>query len=536
MSLRPIHLPEELKAVRWVIRLRWIGIVTIFFGSVFYYLINPYNFSVVLNTALVVSIYNLIAHTHLRLIERRGTLFWPAELKLNLNLPILFDIVIVALAIYYTGGVESALVPFYLVLLPAAGLVLPRPTTFLMATISLALLGGIFFFEYTGELQHQVLTGGRMFGLYLEKDYIASILLFQASFLYLGAYIAGYIRTQLQKTFDTEWRARRQSEAIRKMAAALGSTLELNQILHLALKHLRELVTCEGASISLFDQEVIRMTSTWGDPDPVCPLTNGTSWAAYPVIDKAVKEQRPLFDWDADLDTRPAHEYGIRSRVVVPLIVRNDVKGIMKVHGRRRAMFDDKEVASIQSLAGHLALAIENARLYERTRQMALTDGLTGLYNRHHFYQELEREILRSKRHHHKMSLLMCDLDKFKNYNDKYGHVAGDELLRDLASVITGLVRKSDISFRYGGEEFALILPETPHLSALELAERLRRSVEQHPFVLSKSDRATFITLSIGVATYPDQALDVEGLVDAADRALFAAKESRNSVSALPMI
>jgi diguanylate cyclase (GGDEF)-like protein len=532
MNNGQIFLAEDVKSVRWVIRLRWIGIVTIIVGSFINYLVNPFDYSIVLIVAAVVSTYNLLAQLHVHSIARRGLLAWRNELKLSLNLPILFDILIVALAIYLTGGVESALVPFYLVLLPAAGLVLPRSNTFLMATIAVILLGAIFWLEYHRLIPHHVVQGGRLYGLYLQRDYILNVWLLQASFLYLGAYIAGYIRIQLQHSFDVEWRARRQSEALRKIAAALGSTLDLNQILNLVLKHLRELIPCSGASISLFDNDRITMTSSWGEPDPVCSLDSGTRWKDNSLSKTAVEERRPIFDWDADLDTRASDVMGIRSRVLVPLMVRNEAKGILKVHGRRRSMFDDKEVASLQALAGHAALAVENARLYERTRQMALTDGLTGLYNRHHFYHELEREMLRSHRYHHEVSLLMCDLDKFKLYNDQYGHVAGDDLLRHLALVLTKMIRKSDLAFRYGGEEFALILPETAHQPALEMAERLRRCIEEYPFMISKIDQVTHITISIGVASYPEQALNVESLVDAADKALFLAKESRNRVCA----
>lgn len=530
------HLIEDIRQARWVIRLRWTGVGAILAASFLNHLVHPYSFSLVLIMALVVSFYNSLAYLHIRSIEQRGSLAWPGELKVSLNLQVGVDVLMLALAIYWTGGVESAIIAVYLVLLPAAGMVLSRLATFLHTSLALALLGGMYWLEAGGYLPYVSITRPSYPLRYTSLEYISTVWVFQACFLYLGIYIAGFIRTQLQQSYKVEQRARRQAEALRKMAAALGATLDLNQILDLVLKYLRELVTCDGASISLFDGGSIGLAAWWGEPDPACVVEMGMRWAETPIILEAVKKRKPVFDWDVVTDSYPTSYARIRSRALVPLLVRGEVKGILKVHGRRRAMFDDKEVVSIQALAGHVALAVENARMYERTRQMALTDMLTGLYNRHHFYQELERELLRCQRYHHQMTLLMCDLDKFKQYNDRYGHVAGDDLLRNLADTLLRMVRKSDLTFRYGGEEFALILPETPHIYGMDMAERLRAAIQDHVFLNYKDGQATHITISIGVATYPDQAQDVEGLVDAADRALFKAKESRNRVCSIANI
>ncbi len=161
---------------------------------------------------------------------------------------------------------------------------------------------------------------------------------------------------------------------------------------------------------------------------------------------------------------------------------------------------------------------------------MALTDALTGLYNRRHLYRVLEQELARSQRYGHALSVLMLDLDDFKRYNDRYGHLAGDEVLRHLAKLIQSVIRDSDIAFRYGGEEFVLVLPETPGHAALILAERLRQAVATCRFTVHGHVDAGQVTISVGVATYPRDAQGVEDLIHAADTALLQAKRHKNRV------
>jgi two-component system, cell cycle response regulator len=174
-------------------------------------------------------------------------------------------------------------------------------------------------------------------------------------------------------------------------------------------------------------------------------------------------------------------------------------------------------------------LAEANARL----AQLAVTDGLTGLYNHRHLHERLSLEVERSQRSGLPLSLLMLDVDHFKQFNDTYGHPAGDEVLRQLARVLNDTRRANDVVARYGGEEFAVILVDTAKFTAAKVAERVRERIAAHDFTeaVSKSGRGTSISVSIGVATFPDDGTDSEGLVRAADTALYAAKRAgRNRV------
>jgi len=171
-------------------------------------------------------------------------------------------------------------------------------------------------------------------------------------------------------------------------------------------------------------------------------------------------------------------------------------------------------------------LAESNARL----AQLAVTDGLTGLYNHRHFHERIALEVERSQRSGLPLSLLMLDIDHFKQFNDTFGHPAGDEVLRQLARVLTDTRRANDVVARYGGEEFAVILVDTAKFTGAKVAERVRERVFGHDFS-DAAAKAGKITVSVGVATFPDDGSDAEALVRAADTALYAAKRAgRNRV------
>jgi diguanylate cyclase (GGDEF)-like protein len=172
----------------------------------------------------------------------------------------------------------------------------------------------------------------------------------------------------------------------------------------------------------------------------------------------------------------------------------------------------------------------ELAEANTRLAQLAVTDGLTGLYNHRHFHERLALEVERSQRSGLPLSLLMLDVDHFKQFNDSYGHPAGDEVLRQLARVLGDTRRANDVVARYGGEEFAVILVDTAKFTGAKVAERIRERVYGHDFSEAAA-RAGRIGVSIGVATFPDDGSDPESLLRAADAALYAAKRAgRNRV------
>jgi len=177
-------------------------------------------------------------------------------------------------------------------------------------------------------------------------------------------------------------------------------------------------------------------------------------------------------------------------------------------------------------------LTRERIQMLGKLQKLAITDGLTKLYNSRYFYNQVDLEVDRSNRYHHTLSLLLLDIDHFKVYNDTYGHLEGDKVLVRMGEVIKVCLRKMDTAYRYGGEEFTVILPETNGQEAIHVAERIRSSIEKEVFS-PDSGQANKITISIGVTEYiPGER--ISALVERADKAMYISKENgRNRISAL---
>ena len=216
-----------------------------------------------------------------------------------------------------------------------------------------------------------------------------------------------------------------------------------------------------------------------------------------------------------------AHDYVLRTS-----------EDVLVAAALRRVVEQIKLMRENQGLLSSLkrnveALGLQNRRLED----MAARDGLTGLYNHRYFREALEAELSRCRRYKRVLSLIFADVDFFKNYNDTQGHVAGDALLSTLAKLMTSKSRESTIVARYGGEEFVFLAPETGGRGVLQYAENIRSLVEAHPFEGREAQPGGRITLSLGVATYPEDGTDANALLRHADEALYRAKSSgRNAV------
>ncbi|MBI4373010.1 MAG: sensor domain-containing diguanylate cyclase [Candidatus Omnitrophica bacterium] len=219
-----------------------------------------------------------------------------------------------------------------------------------------------------------------------------------------------------------------------------------------------------------------------------------------------------------------------------PLLVGQQLIGVLAIEGGSENDFQKFEV-----LASQLALQVKKVRLFETVKETSIVDGLTQVFVRRHFLERFREELNRSIRYHFPLSVLMVDVDHFKSYNDKFGHLVGDKTLREAAQIIRENVRRVDVIGRYGGEEFLIIAPEIEKKQALELAERVRSAVAKKHF--SSYDEETQVTVSIGVSSFPED-LEVKkikdfseefvtSLIQKADQALYRAKEEgRNRVVA----
>ncbi|MBI3398721.1 MAG: diguanylate cyclase [Deltaproteobacteria bacterium] len=249
----------------------------------------------------------------------------------------------------------------------------------------------------------------------------------------------------------------------------------------------------------------------------------------------ATGEPRLIREVDKDASIAPEERFDedVNSIIIVPFGVKGKVLGLLNVFKNRPQVFDLKDMELMTAVAEHVALALENARLYKETKLMAITDGLTGLYNHRFFIQKVEEEVKRALRYNHPLSLIMMDIDYFKRYNDTHGHQMGDALLRIMAGLLKTNLRNTDMAARYGGEEFAVLLTETDKQGAVVMAERIRKTVEEYIFPHEESQPGGDLTISLGVASLNVDAKDADGFVKRADDALYRAKETgRNRVVA----
>lgn len=218
------------------------------------------------------------------------------------------------------------------------------------------------------------------------------------------------------------------------------------------------------------------------------------------------------------------------SLLSVPMTVQNRLIGVINLHQNSKNAFSSTAQKVAQAIASQAAIAIENARLYEKTKTLSATDELTGLSNRRQFQEYLLRELAQSRRHHSPFSILMIDIDHFKLYNDFHGHLKGDIVLKRVASLLLQNTRGVDLVARFGGEEFVLLLPKSDKPSSLAVADKLRVCVEKDHFPgAEKSQPGQRLTISIGVAHFPSDSTEIYDLMNLADTALYEAKrQGRN--------
>ncbi|MCB0327769.1 MAG: sensor domain-containing diguanylate cyclase [Bdellovibrionales bacterium] len=224
-------------------------------------------------------------------------------------------------------------------------------------------------------------------------------------------------------------------------------------------------------------------------------------------------------------------QYERRSFLCVPLSSKGLFQGLIHLHrDSKDKPFTASDLTQLEELAQFMAIGIENYRHIQRIEELTIKDDLTQLYNSRYLHHVLDREIDLSKRYKREFSVIFFDLDHFKSVNDLHGHVYGSELLKEVGKIVDDNIRSTDYAARYGGDEFVIILPETPKSEGIELAERLRSVIEKNQFLSEKNKDIRF-TASFGVATFPNDAHEKDQIIQMADDAMYSAKKiSRNRV------
>lgn len=241
------------------------------------------------------------------------------------------------------------------------------------------------------------------------------------------------------------------------------------------------------------------------------------------------KKTQNFIDLSAERPGSAPFNGRVKSFLVTPLATDGFEIGVLFLGKYIKEPFSASAEEFIETISGQATIAFENAKLYSQAQELAIHNGLTGIYNYRYFMKQLEEEIKRSERYGRSVGLMMIDIDLFKHVNDSFGHQRGDEVLRGLAQTLVNTTRETDVVARYGGEEFCVVLPETNLEDTLEVAEKLRSSVAKASYAREKGNSIK-ITISIGVASFPGVAVNQEDLLKKADDALYTAKTKRNTV------
>jgi diguanylate cyclase (GGDEF)-like protein len=260
---------------------------------------------------------------------------------------------------------------------------------------------------------------------------------------------------------------------------------------------------------------------------------DGKTWVSWlmknrdePLLLTSVESEKTnmsiLFDGE-QTDKKPGSFIGI------PLKIKEQPVGALCIVGKEKEAFSSTHSRLLSILCNQASYIIDNARMYKKMEEMAITDGLTGLFNHRYFQEMLSRELARAERNSSELALILLDIDYFKKLNDTHGHPAGDAVLKWVSMLIRSEIRSVDIAARYGGEEFAVVLPDTGLKEGQKIAERVRSTMEKERIPHEKKLLNT--TLSVGLACYPADAKTKKELIERADKALYTAKqEGRNRI------
>jgi diguanylate cyclase (GGDEF)-like protein len=325
---------------------------------------------------------------------------------------------------------------------------------------------------------------------------------------------------------------------------SITNHLEYRALLETILDKSAELLMAEQGSLMLIDklteELLVEVKKGIGDAVPEkLAILKGEGIAGKvavlgePFLVKNLEE-------DPRFKQKNKQHYKTPSFVSVPLKLEERIIGVLNLSDKTTGeVFDDEDLKLIQMFADHAAIILDRKSLYNQTKELkrlSITDPLTGLLNRRYLQDRLEEELSRTKRHERNMCLLMIDLDGFKFYNDTYGHLTGDRILKHVADVIMKSFRTMDVVSRYGGDEFMVILPETDLTLASKIAERLNNDITNEALLAESSivKSETFITASIGIVSYPQHGETTAQLLENVDKAMYCAKhEGRHKIKVL---
>ena len=339
--------------------------------------------------------------------------------------------------------------------------------------------------------------------------------------------VTNRVAVSLEKEYLSEQLKEREEElsVINSSSAILSSSLDIQEIFGAFIAELKKVVDVAWASIVLIEENnlhCVALSTKEGSAFQVgdrVPLEGtGTGWV--------VTQKKSFIEHDISREInfttgKQFYQMGLRTMAYLPLIAKGRIIGSFIVASKLPYAYSQRHIKLLEQLASQIAMPLENSQLYAKAEKKARVDELTKLLNRRSLDEMIDSEIGRHQRYGGVFTLAILDLDSFKSFNDSYGHLAGDRLLREVGHVIRSAIRNTDHAFRYGGDEFAILLPQTNIEDALQVLERVREKIAKG---LDSGD--VHITSSIGLATWPDDGTSLTDIIAAADGTLYRAKRS----------
>ncbi len=313
-----------------------------------------------------------------------------------------------------------------------------------------------------------------------------------------------------------------------QLARSLNSSFDLDTILRTILEHMERMVEAELWTLLMLDeasQELYYAIAAGQEQEALRGLRvkMGEGVAGW-VLEHGETMIVPEAGEDPRVQGENARLSAIRSVIALPLRGRTGTQGVIEILNPRAEM-SDYTIAFLHILADHAAIAIENARDVARIQHLTITDDTTGLFNVRHLYDVLERELKRTRKRRLPVSLAFLDLDRFKLVNDVHGHLIGSELLAHTGRRLQELSRNQDSCFRYGGDEFVILMPETDHENAIHLSKGMHKALMETEFKM-KGGLNLRISSSVGVATAPSDGAQVHAIIGTADARMYAVKSN----------
>jgi diguanylate cyclase (GGDEF)-like protein len=474
----------------------------------------------------------------------------------------LFNTVLYGLALGNQGNLTDYILLFsYLffnvlfLLIPSIRYLVTRPLRFLMFSIDIAMVGylmirtggldsplypflfipvlvAVLRFRYPGIITWCSLMALMLTLISVHTKTVAVLpLAIKTGYLYLAGIIGGYVisHTYIVNEEISKRLARWNIELQRlnHFSHQVSTSSSLDDIFQQTVKTALQNCFLSMAALMIFDEsEELKIYAhqgwepKWLESYRAHPLTKtsialaGIIGYRNPLLCSDIKKHKELVKVFTDIP--------VESLFGFPLLADEEVVGVLMVTDPAVRTIPEREYQILGSIANQASIAIHNATSLHDEKRKAYTDGLTGLYNRRYFNERIEDAAGRALTDKGTLSLILLDIDNFKKYNDTYGHLEGDRLLKIVAGTMEGTIREQDILARYGGEEFAVILNNTSNATAIQIAERIRQSIADISPKLIK----TTVTISAGVATLPEHAKDRDSLITFADKSLYQAKDS----------